>query len=93
MIECPNHLTIYNVYDLKQEWEKVLNDEKDEFTIDMTHLEDIDTAGAQLLLTFKKECIERNIRFTLNEINDEMKTFLKLIGCNELINEEVQCNE
>lgn len=89
MIKCPESITIYNVFDLKQEWEQTLNGEQEQITVNLTNLEDIDTAGAQLLLALKKECMNRKIVFVLSGIKEEIATFFKLIGCSELMNEEV----
>ena len=90
MIECPESLNIYNVLDIKQEWEQVFKEEVQQLNISMSSLEDIDTAGAQFLLAFKKECLKQNIQLALQDWGQEMVTFLNIIGCNELLNDEVK---
>lgn len=85
MVQCPSYLTIYNVLDIKEEWQKILSDQPSELVVDMSKLEEIDTAGVQLIFALKKECLEKNISLSLENWNKPIVSFVKFIGLDELL--------
>lgn len=85
MIKCDSSLTIYNVFDISEEWKKIFADEPSEITIDMSDLEEVDTAGAQVLLALQKECSERKCKLAMTGMKENVKSFFRLIGCNQLL--------
>ena len=92
-IKCSTSLSIYNSYDILQDWQEVIRETEDDIQMDMSELEDLDTAGIQLLLALKKECTENKCSLKFTGWQEEMVSFLQLTGCKQLLEIEGERNE
>jgi anti-anti-sigma factor len=77
---CPlEDFTIYNVEELTRELLKSLATTQ-EVSVDLSQTEKIDTAGFQLLVSLKKNCLESGKKFDVVGMNDTVENFMTLFG-------------
>ncbi len=77
---CPlEDFTIYSVEELTRELLKSLPTAQ-EVSVDLSHIEKIDTAGFQLLVSLKKNCIESGKKFEIVGMSDTVENFMTLFG-------------
>ncbi len=76
-------MNIYVIDDMKQELSKML-DSYTQFKIDLAGIEEIDSAGVQLLLALRAELKRRKKEFRLTAVNDVVAKFLYRYGISEL---------
>lgn len=92
-MKCASSLSIYNSFDILQEWQSELQSSTGDIVFDMSDLEDIDTAGVQLLLALKKECIETDRSIKMIGWREDIIPFLRLVGCQQLLDLEGERDE
>ncbi|MBO6703648.1 MAG: STAS domain-containing protein [Pseudomonadales bacterium] len=88
LLDLPADLTIPEVGRIKKEWE-MLVEESEHLVIDARNVEQIDTAGIQLLLAYIKECQPSGGRVSLEPQPSE--TFIAVaetLGANILLDLE-----
>jgi len=55
-----------------------------EVIMDLSHVESIDSSGMQLLIAFFKSLRDREMKYKIERISDEMLEILELSGLNKL---------
>ncbi len=75
-------MTIYVIEPMKQTITTLL-DSYDCFELDLSGVEEIDTAGIQLLFALEGELKRRNKTFKLNAVSSEVTKLLKTYGIGE----------
>ena len=79
-------MTIYTIEYIKQEISKEL-DLYERFEINLSALEEIDSAGVQLLLALRKEMIGRRKSLKITALNSMVSTVLENYGISNLFSE------
>ncbi len=72
-------LTIYEAEELKSGLDKYLNNCK-AMTINLASVSELDTACLQVLLMAKRECMKKNIEFTMNSHSPVVFDVLELFN-------------
>jgi anti-anti-sigma factor len=61
--------------------EKLNNDK--EVTIDLSHIEEIDSSGIQLLISFFKSLEKKKVKYKIDGVTNEIVEILELSGLNK----------
>ncbi len=88
LLDLPADLTVPEVGRVKKEWEMLVA-ESEHIVVDASNVEQIDTAGIQLLLAYIKECQPSGGRISFDPPPSE--TFLAVaetLGANKLLDLE-----
>ena len=72
-------MTIYTVNDLKNEISKVL-DNHNRFELNLAAVEEIDSAGIQLLLGLSRELMRQKKELTLSTVNGSVNNLIQSYG-------------
>jgi anti-anti-sigma regulatory factor len=65
-------LTIYNVLDVKSQLDELLVQDFSDYVFDLSQVEEVDTAGIQLLLCFKKLLLSQNKSFKVESVSTDV---------------------
>ena len=85
-IKIENELSLNNVSNVRELLIKTLK-EKDDLTLNLKNINNIDLAGIQLIVSLKSYVEKNNKKLTLNlELNDESKELLLNSGFNDYLN-------
>ncbi|MCP3674946.1 MAG: STAS domain-containing protein [Gammaproteobacteria bacterium] len=84
-LTLPEQLDIAQVVSLKDRMDKALAKEVSVFELIAEKIERVDSAGMQLLLSFKNAVQEANKEFKLLKPSDEFLTAADLLGSTELL--------
>ncbi|WP_286269768.1 STAS domain-containing protein [Thalassotalea hakodatensis] len=82
-------LTIYSVMDIYQEYFKALKF-KSLVVLKLAKIEEIDTAGMQLILSLVKTTIEEGKNFQISSTSSAIQDFCQLFNLSILLNTDVQ---
>lgn len=94
MFVLPTGITVYNVEDVLEEFNRFIQSEDftsgnaDVVLIDASNLEDLDGSGLQLLLSIYKTSKQRNLPFTMLGMTEEIVNLLKITGTREILGNE-----
>jgi anti-sigma B factor antagonist len=77
LLKVDGDLNIYNAAEIKAGLMEYIEDYK-EFEIDMSTVNEIDTAGIQLLLQFKKKAAQEERSMQLSDCNEQVCDLLDL---------------
>jgi anti-sigma B factor antagonist len=80
-------LTIYVIDELKQGLSKDI-DNYEHFELDLSKIEDIDSAGVQLLLALNTQLVSKKKTLKLMALSDSVIYFLNLYGVNDRFSQE-----
>jgi len=78
-------MTIYTVNDLKQELTKLL-ESYNRFELNLSEVEEVDSAGIQLLLGLRRELMRQKKEFTLSAINAPVTKLIQNYGLSKRFN-------
>jgi anti-anti-sigma factor len=78
-------LTIYDVAELKTQLNEDIHD-YEHYELNLQAVEEIDSAGAQLLMAINKTLTTKNKTFTVTEINEVVENFLRSYNLFEHLN-------
>ena len=78
-VHMPNEMTIYNAEALRNNVLSALENPQD-LHIDLNEVNEIDSAGVQLLIAMAKQCKTQNKTLTLINSSDATSDILKLFG-------------
>jgi len=80
-------MTIYAIETLKQEISEEI-DIYDRFELNLVEVEEIDSAGIQLLLAFRRELIRKNKAFKLTGVSGTVAKLIENYGIGDRFNRE-----
>jgi anti-anti-sigma factor len=90
-IVCEGNFIFDNAEALKEALIEKLEklDDSKTVTFDLSHLEEVDSSGIQLLLSFFKTLEERRIQYKVTQISEELLEVLDLSGLSKFFRLEV----
>ena len=85
-ITLPNNLTIAQIKDIFAELSPIVSGESDMISIDSSNLDNIDSAGLQMLVKLKAMCDINGTDFDWTNCSDTVKTNAAKLGLTDLLN-------
>jgi ABC-type transporter Mla MlaB component len=79
-IQLETHLSLKNVEKLLKEWKCLLSEDTNLLHIDSSHMKTFDGPGIQLVLALIKQAHQQHILVEWNNIRDEVKIQLNILG-------------
>jgi anti-anti-sigma factor len=76
---------IYKIKSIHSEFLELLKSGLNDFTIDLSKVEQIDLAAVQLLVSFKKSCEADGKRLKIINSNKEVLEYFQLCGCEGIV--------
>lgn len=80
ILELSGELSIYAVSDLKKDLDSILSETTNEIHINLIQVSRIDTAGIQVLIALKKECIRNNRTIKIIDHSEPVIACIELYG-------------
>ncbi len=85
LITIPPRLDMEAATKLHGDWQTIIENH-DEIVMECTHLQQLSTAGLQLLITFKKTADTRGKKCSFRHISSDIMADLEILGATEYFN-------
>lgn len=84
-ISLPEHFNISQGASMRDKMDKTLDKDADTIEIKADKVERADSAGIQLLLSFRATAVANNKKVTFSKPSEELLAAVKLLGASELL--------